>query len=167
MIPGIASYARFECQMIDIVNESTRSKMMAGIKNKNTKPELIVRKALHATGFRYSLHDKNLPGKPDLVFPKYKAVIFIHGCFWHQHNCHLFKWPKTRSEFWKTKITGNVERDRRQIEELKNQGWRVLIIWECRLKGKLKDPLETLISDVKTWLLHGNNFMEIPWRPAE
>ena len=99
--------------MTDVVNKQTRSRMMSGIKSKNTKPELIIRKALFKKGFRFKLHDKSLPGKPDLVLPKYDAVIFIHGCFWHQHNCHLFKWPSTRPEFWETKIHRNVEVDKR------------------------------------------------------
>ena len=152
---------------MDIVSKNKRSKMMAGIKGKNTKPEVLLRKALHTKGFRYRLHDKNLPGKPDLVLPKYNAVIFIHGCFWHRHNCHLFKWPKTRTEFWRTKILSNVERDKRQVEEIELQGWRVLIVWECMLKGKLKEPINMLVDDVETWLLHGNSFMEIPWTPEE
>lgn len=90
--------------MADVVTPEKRSKMMSGIQGKNTKPELTIRKGLHALGFRYRLHGKTLPGKPDLVFPKYKAVIFIHGCFWHAHHCHLFKWPSTRVDFWQEKI---------------------------------------------------------------
>lgn len=125
---------------------------MSGIKDKNTKPELIIRKALFKKGFRFKLHDKSLPGKPDLVLPKYDAVIFIHGCFWHQHNCHLFKWPSTRSEFWKTKINRNVEVDNRNYKQLKREGWYILTIWECALKGKTRKPVENVVEMTIDWL---------------
>lgn len=125
---------------------------MSGIKGKNTKPELIIRKALFKKGFRFKLHDKSLPGKPDLVLPKYDAVIFIHGCFWHQHNCHLFKWPSTRPEFWETKIHRNVEVDKRNYKELKKEGWYILTIWECALKGKTRRSLEEVIDSTIYWL---------------
>ena len=97
--------------MTDVVDSKTRSRMMSNIRDRNTKPEIKIRQALHAKGFRYRLHDKKLPGKPDLVFPKYKAVIQINGCFWHGHSCPLFKWPLTRVEFWQNKIGGNIKRD--------------------------------------------------------
>ena len=97
--------------MTDVVDRETRSRMMAGIRGKDTKPELTIRKAIHARGFRYRIHDRRLPGKPDMVFPRYRAVILVNGCFWHGHNCHLFKWPSTRVDFWKTKIERNREKD--------------------------------------------------------
>ena len=125
---------------------------MAGIQGKDTKPELVIRKALFAKGFRYKLHDKKLPGKPDLVFPKYHAVIFIHGCFWHRHNCHLFKWPSTRPDFWKKKINRNVEVDKRNYKQLGKDGWYILTVWECALKGKNKLPFNRLIDDISNWL---------------
>lgn len=108
--------------------------MMSGIRGKNTKPEIIVRKALHAAGYRFRLHRKDLPGKPDIVLPKYKTVIFVHGCFWHKHDCRYFKWPKTRPDFWREKIEGNVERDRLAYEKLEEMGWRVKVVWECELE---------------------------------
>ncbi len=129
--------------------------MMSGIRGKNTKPELLIRKALFRKGFRYKLHDKNLPGKPDLVFPKYNAVIFIHGCFWHGHDCHLFKWPSTRREFWKTKITRNQEVDARNYKALKKEGWRVLTIWECSIKGKNQIGVENVVDQAENWLEYG------------
>jgi len=129
--------------------------MMSGIRGKNTKPELLIRKALFAKGFRYRLHDRQLPGKPDLVFPKYHAVIFIHGCFWHGHDCHLFKWPSTRSEFWKTKINRNREVDTQNYKKLKEDGWRILTIWECAIKGKTKLSLEKIVDASETWLKEG------------
>ena len=117
--------------------------MMSGIRGKDTKPELIVRSRLHRRGFRYRLHYGDLPGKPDMVFPKYHAVILVNGCFWHGHDCHLFKWPSTRAEFWRAKIKSNQVRDARNIDAYSTRGWRTLVIWECALKGRdRKDPDE-------------------------
>ena len=108
---------------------------MAGIRGRNTKPELVIRSVLHRRGFRFRLYRRDLPGKPDLVFPKHRAVIFIHGCFWHGHGCHLFRWPKTREDFWREKIGSNMARDRRQFSALRDAGWRVATIWEWRDEG--------------------------------
>ena len=141
--------------MVDIVDQKTRSRMMSGIRGKNTRPERVIRKALFANGFRYKLHVKNLPGKPDMVFPKYGAVIFVHGCFWHGHDCHLFKWPSTRSEFWKKKINRNKDVDDRNIKNLKQDGWYVLIVWECALKGKGKLVFADVIDTIANWLETG------------
>lgn len=138
--------------MADIVSPEKRSKMMAGIKGKNTKPEMILRKGLHGLGFRYRLHDRNLPGKPDMVFPRYKAVIFAHGCFWHGHSCHLFKWPSSNEEFWQTKIERNMEVDKQNIIRLQEMGWRTGIVWECALKGKYKINREEVIELCAQWL---------------
>lgn len=124
--------------MADIVDTATRSKMMSGIKGKNTSPELFVRKALHARGFRFRIHVKDLPGKPDLVLPKYNAVVFIHGCFWHGHDCRYFKLPKTRPEFWVNKIEKNKLRDSENIRTLLLSGWRVIVIWECAIRKARK-----------------------------
>ena len=132
--------------MVDVVRPEKRSEMMAGIKGRNTKPEIIIRKVFFKRGFRYRLHYKGLPGKPDLVFPKYKAVIFVNGCFWHGHNCHLFKWPKSNPDFWKEKITGNQTRDIKNKKLLSVQGWRVKTIWECALKGKSSDDSKRKID---------------------
>lgn len=120
--------------MADVVDKATRSRMMSGIRGKNTRPEMIVRKALHAAGFRYRLHGKNLPGRPDLVLPKYQTVIFVHGCFWHGHECSEFKWPKTRPDFWRNKIESNLARDGKAIASLRKMGWKVHVIWECDLR---------------------------------
>jgi len=147
--------------MADIVSPSVRSRMMSGIRGKNTRPEILVRKALHALGYRYRLHDKMLPGKPDIVLRKYNAVIFIHGCFWHGHDCHLFKWPKTREDFWKEKIEGNRENDRKIREKLFDKGWRILEIWECSLKGRTSRSLYEVISQVDEWLKGSPGFEEI------
>jgi DNA mismatch endonuclease (patch repair protein) len=121
--------------MADVHNQATRSYNMSRIKNKNTRPEMLVRKFLFAHGFRYRLNDKKLPGKPDIVLPKYKTVIFVNGCFWHGHeNCRYFKLPATRTEWWREKIEGNVKNDIIKKEQLQEAGYKVLIIWECELK---------------------------------
>jgi len=147
--------------MTDVHNKATRSKNMAAVSGKNTKPELLIRKALHRRGFRYRLHDKKLPGKPDLVLPKYKAVIFVNGCFWHHHDCHLFKWPSTRQDFWRTKIESNKARDIEAVKQLRRAGWRVLTIWECSLKGKSRLPEGILVSRVSHWIVEGDAEQEI------
>jgi DNA mismatch endonuclease (patch repair protein) len=145
----------------DIVSPEKRSQMMAGIKGKNTKPELLIRKALHNAGFRYRIHDKKLPGKPDLVFSKYKAILFIHGCFWHGHSCHLFKWPNSRVEFWKEKITRNQEVDRLNMQKLIDSGWRVGVIWECSIRGKAGKNIATTINTCAKWLVSEEKLLEI------
>ncbi|WP_343217445.1 very short patch repair endonuclease [Hoeflea sp. YIM 152468] len=147
--------------MVDIVTREVRSRMMSGIRGKNTKPEMVVRKALHAAGFRYRLHDKRLPGNPDLVFPKYRAVVFVHGCFWHGHDCHLFRLPSTRSDFWCRKIAGNVERDRKAVQALENTGWRTGIIWECAVKGRTRLPIDTVLKNVEKWLSSVSSRLEV------
>lgn len=137
---------------------------MSGIRGKNTRPELLVRKALFKKGYRYRLHAKGIPGKPDLVFPKYRAAILVHGCFWHLHDCHLFKWPSTRPEFWKNKLYGNRERDARKQAEIADLGWRTLIIWECALKGKTRLDLDIITNRVETFLNSDNLLEEITGR---
>ncbi|QAB15193.1 very short patch repair endonuclease [Hydrogenovibrio thermophilus] len=118
--------------MVDSLTAEKRSWNMSRISNKDTKPELIVRKLLHKNGYRFRLHRKDLPGKPDLVLPKYKTVIFVHGCFWHMHEgCKDAGIPKTRTEFWKKKLEENVKRDKKNIQLLKKLGWNVIIVWEC------------------------------------
>lgn len=122
--------------MADVHTKETRSYNMSRIKAKDTKPELQVRKYLHSKGFRYKLHDKTLPGRPDIVLPKYKTVIFIHGCFWHGHNaCKYYVVPKTKTEWWLDKINGNIANDTRAVTALQQAGWRVITVWECELKG--------------------------------
>ena len=122
-----------------------KSRQMALIRSKDTKPELIVRMVAHRLGYRYRLHRKDLPGKPDLVFPGRRAIIFVHGCFWHGHNCKRgSRVPKTRTEYWRVKIAGNADRDRKAVAALEADGWRVLTIWECELTNQ--SSLETRIS---------------------
>lgn len=147
--------------MTDIVSPEIRSRMMSGIRGVNTKPEMIVRKGLFRRGFRYRIHAKHLPGKPDLVLAKYNTIIFVHGCFWHHHDCRLFKWPKSNTEFWREKITANTQRDKRYNTELIHDGWRVLIVWECALKGKKDQEINKILDHISDWLLTDNNTGEI------
>lgn len=145
--------------MADTVDSQTRSRMMAGIRSKNTRPEMIVRRLLHRRGFRYRLHAKDLPGKPDLVFPKYRAVIFVHGCFWHGHGCSLYRPPKSRQEYWSVKISRNQYNDAVSIHRLAEQGWRVCIVRECALR-RPQPNIEELISRLATWLVSSSLFYE-------
>ncbi len=147
--------------MADIVPAEVRSRMMAGIRGKDTKPEIMLRKGLHAAGFRYRLHAKDLPGKPDMVFPRYRAVLFAHGCFWHGHDCHLFRMPGTREEFWAAKITRNREVDARSEQELTEAGWRLGIVWECALKGRTRPPFPAVLEACIRWLRSGEARFEI------
>ena len=124
---------------MDVHDQKTRSYNMSRVKGKDTKPEEIVRKYLFSQGFRYRKNDKRLTGKPDIVLPKYKTVIFVNGCFWHKHDCPRFVWPSTNEEYWRPKIMGNVERDKRNLAELQQLGWTVLTVWECELKKKVID----------------------------
>ena len=120
--------------MADVHDKATRSFNMSRIKGKNTKPEMLVRRFLHAKGFRYKLHDKMLPGKPDIVLPKYKTVIFVHGCFWHGHDgCKLFRLPKNNHGYWSDKIKTNIDRDIKNLENIELLGWKTVVIWECQI----------------------------------
>jgi len=145
----------------DVVDAATRSRMMSGIRGKNTKPEMLLRRGLHARGLRYRLHAKDLPGSPDLVFPARKAVLFAHGCFWHGHDCHLFRMPGSRPDFWRTKIERNREVDRRAVEALRQAGWRVGVVWECALKGRTRLDLETVLDACAAWAREGGDMLEI------
>ncbi|WP_350336727.1 DNA mismatch endonuclease Vsr [[Clostridium] symbiosum] len=136
--------------MADTHTKEIRSKNMSHIRSTNSKPEEVVRKYLFSQGFRYRKNDKGLPGKPDIVLPKYKTVIFVNGCFWHKHDCPRFVWPASNQEYWIPKILRNVERDKENYTALENKGWRVLVVWECELKKKVRDgTLEKLCIDIK------------------
>ena len=140
------------CSMSDVHDKETRSYNMSRIRSKDTKPEMLVRKFLHANGFRYRLHITGLPGKPDIVLWKYKTVIFVHGCFFHQHNCNLFRWPATNREFWKNKISSNVIRDKNTLKALKSRGWKVITVWQCSLKkNKISKTLAKLPGKIKSY----------------
>lgn len=134
--------------MADVHDKETRSFNMSRVRSKDTKPEMLIRKFLFANGFRYRLHDKKLPGKPDIVLSKYKTVIFINGCFWHGHeNCKYFKLPKTRTEWWKAKIERNIVNDKEKHTLLQNAGYKVIVVWECDIKNK--SVYDTLIDEIK------------------
>ncbi len=137
--------------MADVHSKEVRSYNMSRIKGKDTKPEMLVRKFLHANGFRYKLHDKTLPGKPDIVLPKYKTVIFIHGCFWHGHkNCKYNKIPIRNYKYWFPKISGNAQRDKKNLKVLRKMNWKVLLVWECNLYSKKREQhLDNLIGLLK------------------
>jgi DNA mismatch endonuclease, patch repair protein len=137
---------------MDTVDTKTRSKIMASVGQKNTGAEMILRRLLHKAGLRYRLHDRKLPGSPDLVFPRYAAVVFVHGCYWHAHDCYRGTKPKSRQQFWKEKFEANKRRDAMNVKLLTSKGWRVLTIWECALKGKTALPQGALVQQVEKWL---------------
>ncbi len=146
--------------MVDVVDKQTRSRMMAGIRGKNTKPELLLRRALHAHGFRYRIHNQKLPGKPDLVFPMYKAIVFIHGCFWHRHpECWWNTTPSSNADFWEGKLGKNVERDTRTVDDLRLRGWRIAIVWECSFR---LFEVEQVAARVEEWLPSDRQSLTIP-----
>ncbi len=146
----------------DVLTPEQRRLVMSRIRGKDTKPEMLMRRGLHGRGLRYRLHGKSIPGKPDIVFPKYRTVVFVHGCFWHGHGCSLFKWPKTRAAFWKNKINRNMERDREALSALKADGWRVLVVWECALKGRQRRDLAEVLDGAEAFIRGGGKpFAEI------
>ena len=147
--------------MVDVVDKATRSRMMEGIRSKDTRPEIAVRRVMHCRGYRYRLHVKNLPGKPDLVFPRYRSVIFIHGCFWHGHNCPLFRLPATRPDFWRLKIDRNQVNDAKATAALRADGWRVAVVWECALKGKWGVGPAAVADTLERWLSGDDVTIEI------
>ncbi len=140
--------------MTDFMTPKQRSQAMSKVRGVNTKPEKLIRSHLHRQGFRFRINNPNLPGKPDIVLKKFNAVIFVHGCFWHNHKgCKKSKLPKTRKEFWKKKITDTVMRDQRNIANLMKLGWRIAIVWECGTKKK--DDLENIIKKLSKWIIEG------------
>ena len=141
--------------MPDPLTPEQRSRCMSRIRGKDTKPEMIVRRGLHALGLRYRLHDRQLPGSPDLVFPGRQAAIFIHGCFWHGHDCPMFRLPSTRTDFWSAKIGRNRERDAQALEGLHTEGWRSLVIWECALRGRGRLSHDLMLGQAYHWLING------------
>jgi DNA mismatch endonuclease (patch repair protein) len=161
--------------MPDVHDTATRSRNMAAITGRDTKPELIIRKALHARGFRYRLHVKDLPGRPDMVFPRYRAALFVNGCFWHGHDCDLFRWPRTREDFWRNKISANVRRDGANHGRLEEAEWRVGVVWECALKGPARMEGSLLTDSVSNWLtsatpkltLRGNHELYMKRNPSQ
>lgn len=144
--------------MADVVDKETRSRMMANITSRNTKPERFVRSELHKRGFRFRINVKGIKGTPDIVLKRYSALIFTHGCFWHGHNCHYFKLPATRRDFWSNKIECNKKRDKETISMLIKNGWRVCIVWECAIRSPKRVEL---ISQIARWIINNRKFKEI------
>jgi DNA mismatch endonuclease, patch repair protein len=140
--------------MPDVLTSEQRRLNMSRIRGRNTKPEILLRRGLHAKGLRFRLYRKDLPGSPDLTFPRFHAVIFVHGCFWHGHGCHLFHWPSTNKVFWRQKVGRNIKRDEEVLETLTAERWRVCEVWECALRGSGRMEIEPLLSMIKRWL-HG------------
>lgn len=152
--------------MVDVHDKKTRSRNMAAVRGKNTKPELLIRKGLFRRGFRYRLHYGALPGRPDIVLPKHRAVVQVHGCFWHGHQCQLFQWPASRKKFWNQKISKNQVRDASVERDLQESGWRVLTIWECALRGACAIPLEEVLATTEKWLRGTKRTGAISGRPV-
>lgn len=148
--------------MPDVVDKATRSRMMSGIRGKNTRPELFLRKGLHALGFRFRLHVKDIPGKPDIVLPKYRALIVVHGCFWHGHGCRYCKTPKTNTDFWQEKIQGNRLRDELTLHRQLDFGWRCLVVWECAVRRSQRVHGELdIVALSADWLTGSSRFAVI------
>jgi len=141
--------------MVDVLSPEQRRLNMSRIRGRDTKPEMLVRRGLHARGLRYKLHDRTLPGRPDLVFPKYRTAVFVHGCFWHAHGCLLSKLPTSRRDFWTKKLEGNICRDRKAVEALRAMGWRVLVVWECALRGPHRMSYEALVDSAASYIMNG------------
>jgi DNA mismatch endonuclease (patch repair protein) len=137
---------------VDTVDSQTRSKIMSSVGQKDTGAEIVLRTALHRIGLRYRLHDRSLPGSPDLVFPRFHAAIFVHGCYWHCHGCYRSTIPKSRRQFWTDKFDANRSRDQRNVSVLLERGWRVLTVWECALRGKTAGPSSAVAQAVRAWL---------------
>ena len=154
--------------MTDVHTPAQRRFNMSRIRGKDTKHEMLVRRGLYSRGMRYRLHDRKLPGSPDLVFSQFKAVIFVNGCFWHAHNCALSELPATRQNFWKNKLEGNAERDRKAIEALQLAGWRVLVIWECALRGRAKQAEDDVMNIASSEIRSGaQQLLEIAGKKSQ
>lgn len=141
--------------MTDVLTPDQRRAVMARIRGKDTIPELLVRRGLHALGLRYRLYGRGLPGRPDMVFRRHRAVVFTHGCFWHRHGCTLFRWPKTRAGFWADKLRRNRERDQETLVAVSAAGWRVLVIWECALKGRHRKDIAKVLTAARDFVIKG------------
>lgn len=150
--------------MIDVVDKITRSRMMAGIRGKDTRPELELRRALHRRGFRYRLHVSGLPGRPDILLPKHRAAIQVHGCFWHRHDhCAFCTTPASNAGFWRAKFGDTVRRDQFNVKGLRSLGWRVAIVWECSIKERGAEPIA---DRIKAWLVSNRPYVEISSQAA-
>ena len=152
---------------MDIVSKETRSQIMSRVGQKDTRPEILLRSVLHKAGLRYRLYDKALPGSPDLIFPRFRSVVFVHGCYWHSHGCYRSTVPKSRREFWKKKFRANRRRDQRVMVLLRERGWRVMIVWECTLVGKYALVPQSVAEQVHAWLTGREECGEVPGKPSK
>ncbi len=147
--------ARRRTSLPDPLTAEQRQLCMSRIRGVNTRPEMVIRRGLHALGLRYRLHDRRIPGTPDLVFPGMRGLIFVHGCFWHGHDCPQFRLPRTRTQFWTAKIDRNRERDENVYAEIRSQGWRILTIWECALRSRGRLGYDEVIGQAYHWIVGG------------
>jgi DNA mismatch endonuclease, patch repair protein len=134
------------------MSEEKRSALMSRVRSTNTKPEILIRRGLHCRGFRFRIHQKLAAGKPDIVLPRWKTVVLVNGCFWHGHSCDLFRWPKSREEFWRKKIETNRERDQKMLDQLVAGGWRVATVWECGIRNRKQEELDILLERLSDWI---------------
>ena len=148
----LAATCHQEDRTADVLTTEQRRAVMSRIRGKDTKPELILRRGLHQRGLRYRIHCAEVPGTPDLVFPRHRTAVFVHGCFWHGHGCSLFRWPKTRAAFWRTKITRTIERDQSVMSTLRANGWRALVVWECALRGRYRRPIQDTLNIAEAFI---------------
>lgn len=147
--------------MTDVLTPAQRRLNMSRIRGCDTKPEMLLRKALHARGLRFRLHRRDLPGRPDLVFSRYRSCLLVHGCFWHGHNCTLFQWPATRKAFWADKIASNQRRDHETLRKLLGAGWRALVVWECALRGPRRRDFSAIIDECVDFIIGSRAQAEI------
>jgi DNA mismatch endonuclease (patch repair protein) len=154
--------------VVDVLTPEQRRHNMSRIRGRDTKPEMLLRRGLHAAGLRFRLHARDLPGRPDIVFPRFRAVVLVHGCFWHGHGCPMCRLPATRADFWASKIDGNRARDRRTEEALVQSGWRVIVVWECSLRGPARQPLGEILARCAEFIRAGGSCAELAgfWDPA-
>lgn len=148
--------------MADVLTPEQRHNCMSSVRRENTSPELFLRSILHKAGLRYRLHDRRLRGSPDIVFPRFRAVLFVHGCYWHSHGCYKATLPRSRRKFWKEKFRQNRERDMRDVRSLCKENWRVMIVWQCALKGKESFSPDEIVNIIQRWLHSSDSFCECP-----
>jgi DNA mismatch endonuclease (patch repair protein) len=152
---------------MDTVDRQTRSRIMSSVGQKDTGPEMLLRAALHRAGLRFRLHDRTLPGSPDLVLPRFRSVVFVHGCYWHSHGCHRSTIPKSDTEFWLTKFRANKHRDKQNVQLLLEDDWRVMIVWECAITGKSAQSAAELTANVYAWLKSSMAYAEVTRTPSQ
>lgn len=144
---------------MDVLTLEQRRLNMSRIRSRDTSPEMLIRKGLHAAGFRFRLHQRHLPGRPDLVVARYRTAVFVNGCFWHSHGCHIARIPDTRQEYWKPKLARNAQRDRDALEALHAAGWRVVRVWECSLRGRTRLPEGTVLKRISNFIRNGKGIL--------